>query len=188
MKLIGISGSPRSRGNTHLLLEATLEAARKEGVGVEEISLADVTIHPCEDCGVCSQAEDCPQNDDLWPIYECLKASDGVILASPVYFSAVTPTMKALMDRAGFIARNNGHKFLGKVGGPIAVGNRAGHLFTLGHMLLWFNYCGFVVPGAPYWATASGRDPGEVRKDEEGFRRARDFGQSVARLMRRLGT
>jgi multimeric flavodoxin WrbA len=94
--------------------------------------------------------------------------------------------MKALMDRSGFIARNNGHTFLGKVGGPIAVGNRAGHLFTLAQMLLWFNYCGITVPGAPYWSTASGRDPGQVRQDEEGFRRTRAFGQSVAHLMKRL--
>jgi multimeric flavodoxin WrbA len=188
MEVIGISGSPRRQGNTHLLLEVTLQAAQEEGVEAAEISLAGLTIHPCDDCGVCSQVEDCPQDDDLWPIYDRLKASQGVIVASPVYFASVPPTLKALMDRAGFIARNNGHKFLGKVGGPIAVGNRAGHLFTLAHLLLWFNYCGFTVPGSPYWATASGREPGEVLQDEEGFRRARAFGQSVAHLMKRLRT
>jgi multimeric flavodoxin WrbA len=33
--------------------------------------------------------------------------ADGIILASPTYFADLTPELKALIDRAGFVAKAN---------------------------------------------------------------------------------
>lgn len=186
MKVIGIVGSPRKNGNSMILTQVTLEAIQIQGIETELISLAKARLLPCIDCGTCKKIEDCPLDDNLIPIYESIKASQGIVLASPVYFGSATPSTKALMDRAGYIPRNNGHTLAGKVGGPLAVGNRAGHLFTLAQMLLWFNYCGIIVPGTPYWSTAFGRDPHDIENDEEGLRRARLFGSSMGWLLKRL--
>ncbi len=44
-----------------------------------------------------------------------LKA-DAMILGSPTYFAAVSADLKALIERAGFVAYANGHAFSGKIG------------------------------------------------------------------------
>jgi multimeric flavodoxin WrbA len=52
---------------------------------------------------VCSQKEECSIKDDLMPVYEKMKAADGIILASPVYNGSCTALLKGLMERAGYI-------------------------------------------------------------------------------------
>ncbi len=118
MKAIGIVGSPRKGGNTEILTKHTLKAIEEEGLDTELIRLADLDIRPCNACMVCLDEERCPIQDDLFPIYTNMKRAEAIILASPVYFGSATALLKALMERTGYIARNNGKLFTGKVGGP----------------------------------------------------------------------
>jgi len=90
MKVIGIVGSPRRNGNTELLTKHTLKAISEEGVDTEFIRLAGLEIKPCTACMACKEQEVCSIKDDLFPIYLRMKEADGIILASPVYYSSAT--------------------------------------------------------------------------------------------------
>ena len=126
MKVLGISGSPRRSGNTEILVKHALEAVEKAGLETEMISLSGKEILGCNACMICGKREGCPIEDDLFSIYLKMKEADGIILGSPVYFGSAPAVMKALMERAGYIARQNGDPFFGKVGGPLVVAFTAG--------------------------------------------------------------
>lgn len=188
MKAIGIVGSPRKSGNTEILTKHTLKAIEEEGLDTEIIRLANLDIRPCNACMVCKTEERCPIEDDLFPIYTKMKAAEAIILASPVYFGSATATMKALMDRTGYLAYNNGRAFAGKVGGPLVVARRAGKNFTFAQLMYWFHISGFFMPGSTYWNVAIGLKKGEVEKDEEGLTTAWNFGKNIALLVKKLNT
>ena len=186
MKAIAITGSPRKNGNTEILARHTLKVIEEEGIETELISLAGKDIRPCNACMVCREEETCPIKDDLFPIYEKMKAADAIILASPVYFSSVTALLKALMERAGYIGLWKGRLGRGKVGGPLVVGRRAGKNHTMAELTYWFQIMGFFIPGSSYWNVAIGNEKGTVEQDEEGMRTARHFGKNVAFLLKKL--
>ncbi len=186
MKAIAIVGSPRKGGNTEVFTGQALKAIAEEGIETEMVSLAGLDIRPCNACMACTTGETCPRKDDLLPIYRKMKAADAVILASPVYFGSATAIMKALMERAGYIAYHNDRVFSGKVGGAMVVARRAGKGFTFAQINFWFNILGFFIPGSTYWNVAVARNKGEVEKDEEGMRTAWNFGKNVAFLLNKL--
>lgn len=146
MKAIGIIGSPRVGGNTEILTKHTLKAIEEEGLTTELIRLAGLDIRPCNACMVCKSEERCPIEDDLFPLYTKMKEAEAIILASPVYFSAVPGLLKAFIERAGYIAKNN-KTFMGKVGGPLVVARRGGANVTFSELLLWFYILGLLRAG-----------------------------------------
>jgi len=188
MKVIGIVGSPRKKGNTELLTRHTFKAISEEGLDIELIRLAGLEIKPCTACMVCKEQETCSIEDDLFPIYLRMKEADGIILASPVYYSSATALIKALMKRVGYIARWNGEPFHGKVGGPLVVARRSGRNFTIAQLTFWFQILGFFIPGSTYWNVAIGREKGEVEQDEEGLETAWNFGKNMAFLIKKLSS
>ena len=186
LKVIGIVGSPRKGGNTERLIVEALTTVAGEGFETELIRLADLEIKPCDACESCRKLGRCKQKDDFEPIYEKMLAADGIIVGSPVYFSAPTPNVLALLQRAGYVAGATGRPFERKVGGPITVARRAGQNFALAQLLFFFLHQGFIVPGSTYWNIAFGREPGEVESDAEGLRTIRNFAANVAWTLRKL--
>ena len=53
MKILGLSFSPRVRGNTEILLETVLASSRRLKAETELYRVAGKEIHPCEGCGSC---------------------------------------------------------------------------------------------------------------------------------------
>jgi multimeric flavodoxin WrbA len=186
MKAIGIVGSPRKGGNTEMLTSHALKALAEEGIEIELIPLAGLDIRGCTGCRACWEKETCSVKDDMWPIYEKMKQADGIIIASPVYFSSATSLVKGLMERTGYVAQKSGQRFRGKVGGSLVVARRAGHNATKAQMDYWFHILEFVMPGAVYWNMAFGRDKGEVLNDQEGLDTAWNFAKNMAELMKKL--
>lgn len=187
MKTIAIVGSPRKKGNTEILTRHALKAIEEEGIATELVSLAGLEIKPCTACMVCKKEERCSLDDDLFPIYLKMKESDGIILASPVYFGSATALIKALMDRTGYIAHFNGRVFDRRVGGSLVVARRAGQNFTFAQLNYWFQIMGCFVPGSTYWNMAFGHGKGEVSQDEEGLKTAWNFGKNLAFLLKKFG-
>jgi multimeric flavodoxin WrbA len=183
MKVVGIVGSPRKKGNTEILTAHTLQAIAEEGIETELIRLAGLDIKPCNACDYCRTEHKCNIKDDLNPIYEKMKQADGIILASPVYFGSATALVKALMERSGRISRD---AFRGKVGGPLVVARRAGKNFTFAELTLWFQILGFFIPGSTYWNVGIAREKGEIKQDEEGMQTAWNFGKNVAFLVKKV--
>jgi multimeric flavodoxin WrbA len=186
MKVIAVTGSPRKHGNTEILAEHALNAISEEGLETEIVSLAGRDIRPCTACMACTKGEKCSVNDDLMPVYFKMKEADGIILASPVYYGSCTALLKGLMERTGYISRFNGEPFKGKVGGPLVVARRAGQVFAVAEIDLWYHILGLTVPGSSYWNLAFGREAGEVNNDREGMQTAYNFGKNIAFILKKL--
>lgn len=99
MKVLGIMGSPRKRGNTDLLLDEALRGARSGGAEVEKIVVDDLNIAPCREYYGCFKDGKCVIKDDMEGIYPRLLEADIVILASPIFFYGLSAQVKALVDR-----------------------------------------------------------------------------------------
>jgi len=186
MKILAISGSPRVNGNTDTLLKLALGVLSEKGIETEFISLAGKKMLTCTACMGCKKEPRCVLEDDFEPIFQAMKISDGFIVGSPVYFGSATPELMALLDRAGYVSRYNGHVFSRKVGGPIAVARRIGQNFTIAQLLMWYMINGMIVPGSTYWNIAFGREKGEVLNDEEGVRTIRTFAGNIAWLLEKI--
>ncbi len=184
MKTIGISGSPRPDGNSAFITRHALESIAEEGIETELVSLSGLAIAHCTGCFACMKKKQCIIEDDLTPIMEKMFESDGIILTTPVYFSAPTSLIKAFMDRTGMVAIARDKPLRGKVGGPLVVGRRGGLNASLAQMTFWFQYMEMYIASGAYWGIAFGMGKGEVAQDKEGLDTARSFGKSMARLMK----
>ncbi len=174
MYIVGFSGSPRVGGNTDLILQETLEAAKAKGAEVKLIRICDHNLSPCTGCMTCFTTKKCVNEDNAELLYQEILKADGVIMASPSYFQGVTAQTKTFIDRIGFLALARGRKdFAEKVGGVIAVARRSGVSSTCNQMLTFMTAVGMVIPsGGRVFAIA--REKGEVseRSRRHGFSEA----------------
>lgn len=99
-KVLILSSSPRKNGNSDTLCNEFMRGAVESGNQVEKIFLRDKTINPCLGCSVCSQyKKPCPQKDDAAEIIGKMLQADVIMMATPVYFYAMSAQMKTLIDR-----------------------------------------------------------------------------------------
>ena len=100
MRVLGIMGSPRIKGNTDLLLDEALKATQSQGAEVEKIIVDKLNIAPCREYYGCLSDGNCVIRDDMVGIYPKLLEADVVIVASPMFFYGLTSQLKALIDRS----------------------------------------------------------------------------------------
>lgn len=99
-KVLILSSSPRRGGNSDTLCDEFMRGAVESGNHVEKIFLRDKTIHPCLGCSVCSlHKKPCPQKDDAAEVIGKMLEADVIVMATPVYFYAMSAQMKTLIDR-----------------------------------------------------------------------------------------
>lgn len=99
MKVLGIMGSPRKKSNTDLLLDEALRGAGEAGAEVDKLVVINLSIAPCAEYYACFKDGDCVIKDDMQMVYKKLLEADVVLLASPIFFYALTAQVKALIDR-----------------------------------------------------------------------------------------
>lgn len=128
MFVLGLQGSPRTNGNTSILLSAFLNAAADIGAQTKYLDVAHMAIAPCKECGICEKQGFCPIDDDMQQIYPLLRSADLVVMATPIFFYGATAQIKALIDRSQALWAR---KYLHKLNDPR--GNwRHGFLLSLG--------------------------------------------------------
>jgi len=189
MKVIALNGSPRKDGNTSLLIKEVFTELENEGIETELIQLGGRPIHGCIACMKCGENKNSQcalKGDSLNDHLAKMFAADGIILGSPVYFTDVTSEMKALIDRAGFVARQNGHLLRRKVGAGVVAVRRAGSVHTFDTLNHFFTINQMVVPGSDYWNMGIGLNPGDVSDDKEGMNTMRILGSNMAWLLKKL--
>ena len=98
-KIVAIYGSPRRKGNTATLLRQAVQGARDSNAQVEEIVLRDLKISPCLEIYGCKKTGECAIKDDFQKVRNQILESQGLILASPLFFYTVSAHTKILMDR-----------------------------------------------------------------------------------------
>jgi len=189
MKVVAFNGSPRKEGNTAALIKHVLAELEKEGIETEVVQVGGKRIHGCTACGKCYEKMDkkCVIDKDI--VNECIEKmleADGIILASPTYFADLTPELKALIDRAGFVAKANNEMFRHKVGAAVVAVRRAGSIHVFDSINHFFTISQMIIPGSSYWNMGIGLAEGDVEKDEEGIQTMQTLGQNMAWLLKKL--
>ncbi len=185
-KVLLLSGSPKPEGNTAQLIKECARVIREAGVEAEVVSFSDMKIESCTACGKCSETGECILEDGLNEVIDKLRASQGFIVGSPVYFGTARGDVMAALQRIGYVSKMSNQFLSGMVGGAVAVARRGGQTFTLQEMLMFFLINDMIVPGSTYWNMVFGRLPGEVWRDKEGIETIRHFASNVANLVKKL--
>ncbi len=99
MKVLGIMGSPRIKGNTDLLLDEALKGAASKGAEVEKITVSNLKIAPCREIYHCLEDGTCPIKDDMTALYDKLVNAQAIIVATPIFFYTVSAQIMNLISR-----------------------------------------------------------------------------------------
>ncbi len=114
IKVLGIIGSPRRRGNTEILVESVLNGAKEAGAFTEKVNLNEMKIFPCQSCNACQNTGTCIQDDDMSGLLEMMRGSQVWVLGTPIYWWGPTAQFKAFIDRWYGVPRSsfNGRKII----------------------------------------------------------------------------
>jgi multimeric flavodoxin WrbA len=189
MKVTAFNGSARKGGNSSLLINRVFEELAREGIATELVELAGAPIRGCIACYGCFRNKNrrCTIHDDgVNDAIAKMDASDGIIIASPTYFADITSETKALIDRAGMVARANDFMFRRKVGAAVVAVRRAGAIHAFDSINHFFLIGEMIVPGSSYWNIGVGREIGDVEEDAEGMATMETLGKNMAWLMEKL--
>ena len=185
MKALALNGSPRKNGNTATLLGKVLSPLIEAGWETELVQIGGQKIQGCRGCLKCAEKKNgrCVfDNDILNGVLEKMLAADALILGTPCYFTDMSAEMKALVDRAGFVAFVNGGLFQGKIGAAVVAAGRGGatHAFdSINHMFLMSR---MIVPGSTYWNMGYGSNEKDVLNDSYGMENMNHLGRTIAWL------
>jgi multimeric flavodoxin WrbA len=189
MKVVAFNGSPRKEENTALLIRQVLKELEAESIQTEMVHLKG-PIQGCIGCSKCFESKEgrCALDKDI--VNDCIEKmakADGIILGSPTYFADLTPELKALIDRAGFVAKANNDMFRRKVGAAVVAVRRAGAVHVFDSINHFFLIGQMIVPGSSYWNIGLGLAEGDdVERDQEGMRTTKVLGQNKAWLMKKI--
>ncbi len=186
MKVVLFNGSPRKEGNTYHCLNVVMDELKAAGIECDYNWIGMEKMQGCTACMKCRDNDDqkCVlPGDNMNKYIEKMLNSDGIIIGSPTYYSNLTTTTKALIERCGYAA---GRKLKHKVGAAVVAVRRAGanHVFSSINYFFLINQM-FVV-GSSYWNVGIGRQAGEVLDDEEGIETFENLGKNFAFLLEKL--
>jgi multimeric flavodoxin WrbA len=104
MRALIILGSRNPKGQTARAAEAFLQGITDEGGQCELFLLPQMKIERCRQCqdsgwGICRTEGRCVIEDDFASVVEKVKGVDAAIFATPVYFSDLSESMRAFLDR-----------------------------------------------------------------------------------------
>jgi multimeric flavodoxin WrbA len=199
MLIVGICGSPKNEhSNTRLLLEKALEAVSDGSTML--LNIIDFNIQHCTGCDSCVRKKPCPQSaeDDMPELEKKLIDADGIIIASPSYFTSVPGVLKDFIDRSRAMKMND-HQLKDKVFGAITyAGLRYGgqehvidvlNRYALGQGMIVVGSVGSPVKHGTFGS-------GSLQTDEGSWRSAKDddlavkgsalLGKRVAEVTKRL--
>jgi multimeric flavodoxin WrbA len=182
-KVVVVLGSPRKKGNSAILASRVAAGARAAGAEVESFYLHGMKIAACTACDVCRDdtATDCVIQDDMQLLYPKLRAADAVVIASPVYWFAVSAQTKLFMDRCYALGGPQGNALKGK---RIAIVMTyadpdpfsSGAVNALRMFEDGFHYIGAEIVGMVY---GSAWHAGEIKANKALLKEARELGKQL---------
>jgi len=102
-KILVLSGSPKRDGNTAALLDWFIDGARSKGAEVDVVLTAFLKYKTagCLSCRSCqtSALYECVVKDEATPVLKKMAGVDVIVMATPLYFFAMSAQLKCMMDR-----------------------------------------------------------------------------------------
>ena len=166
MKVLIINGSPRLDGNTSYTLNEMEKVFLEEGIEVEQFQIGSTDIRGCIACGKCHETGKCVFDDVVNELAEKLTKSDGLVIASPVYYASANGSLISLLDRLFYSNRTD---LTMKVGASIVIARRGGLSSTFDQLNKYFTISGMPIVSSCYWNSVHGRLKGEAAEDKEGL-------------------
>ena len=117
MNVLVLCGSRNHQGQTARAAGALIKGLESAGAQHQLVFLPEKTIERCRQCGengwgTCRSEGLCCGQDDFAEVLEQIRAADAVVLATPVYFSDLSESLRTLLERLRRIAFSD----LGKQG------------------------------------------------------------------------
>lgn len=174
--------------HTRLLLNASAEIMRKNGVSVEYLHLAAHNVPP----GVYPDMTEHGWAIDEWPVlWEKVKAADILIVGTPLWLGEESSICRILIERlyamSGQLNDKGQSIYYGKVGGCVITGNEDGIKHTAMTIGFALNHLGYTIPPQADcgWIGEAGPGPSYGDATENGRRVGFDneFTQRNATIM-----
>lgn len=104
MKVVIVLGSRNPQGQTARAADALLQGVIDGGGQGERVFLPQMSIERCRQCenngwGICRSEGRCTIEDDFAALVTRIREADAVVLATPVYFSDLSESLRAFTDR-----------------------------------------------------------------------------------------
>ena len=183
MKVLMLNGSPKANGNTAIALAEMEHIFLQEGIEVETVQVGNKGVRGCVACGGCYSTGKCVSNDIVNDLAEKFKTSDGLVVASPVYYASANATLIAALDRLFY---STSFDKTMKVGASIAVARRGGCSSTFDELNKYFTISGMPIASSQYWNSVHGSAPGQALEDAEGLQTMRTLARNMAFLIKSI--
>ncbi len=117
MKILILNGSPHQHGDTSKMIAMFKETAEKTGHEVTVFNVCRMNIGGCIACEYChgKGKGNCIQKDEMQEIYACLRDTNMLVLASPIYYHGLSGQLKCVIDRFYSVLYPNAPESLRKV-------------------------------------------------------------------------
>ena len=182
MKVLIINGSPHTNGATYRAIEEMNNVFTSNNVETEIITIGNKDIRGCVACGSCYKNGKCIFNDIVNEIALKFEESDGLVLASPVYYASANGTLISCLDRLFYSSRFDKRM---KVGASIAVARRGGITATHDELNKYFTISGMPIASGQYWNGFYG-SYGDEEQDLEGLQQMRTLAKNMVFLMKSI--
>ncbi len=181
MKVLLINGSPHANGCTYTALHEIETTLHAQGIDTEMLYLGHKPIAGCIACGSCLKTGYCFRDDQVREIQKRIEEFDGLIIGSPVYYSAPTGQLVSFLNRLFYAT---GSRWAGKLGASVVSCRRGGASATFEQLNQYFTISNMPIVSSQYWNSVHGYTPDDVHKDEEGLQTMRVLGLNMAWLLR----
>ena len=99
-KILVLTGSPRTGGNSEQLADAFIRGAESAGHEVTKFRAGKSRILGCIACNKCySKGAACVFNDDFNELAPLIEQSDMIVFVTPLYWFTFTSQIKAAIDK-----------------------------------------------------------------------------------------
>lgn len=102
-KILVLSGSPKRKGNTAMLVDRFSQGAQTRGAQVTVIETAFLNYKAlgCTSCRLCQDARaySCVIGDEVQGVLAKMLEADVIVMATPLYFFSASTQIKAVFDR-----------------------------------------------------------------------------------------
>lgn len=178
-----LNGSPRANGNTSIALKELENIFHTQGVETETVLLGNQDIRGCIACYSCKKNGKCIFDDIVNELAPKFEASDGLVIASPVYFASANATLIACLDRLFY---STSFDKAMKVGASVVCARRGGCSAAFDELNKFFTVSNMPIVSSQYWNSVHGRDMGEAVMDEEGLQTMRTLANNMTFLMKSI--
>ncbi|MCR4742486.1 MAG: flavodoxin family protein [Treponema sp.] len=183
MKVLLVNGSPRPKSNTLLGLQEMEKIFQEEGIETEIIKIGNKDIRGCIACGRCGQLGRCVFDDEVNDFAKKFEQADGMVVGSPVYYSAPNATVQAFLQRLFYSSHFD--KTM-KVGAGFVCARRGGTTASFDVLNKYFTISGMPIASSQYWNNIHGGAEGEALQDDEGMQTLRVLARNMSFLIKSI--